>query len=311
MRRLPALLLLVACSNPTADEAGEDSANDRGAWTTPPPSAISTSGRVVAFADVHGDYDAAVQVLRLTGLIDGNNHWMGGTTIAVQTGDQLDRGDGERAILDLFEALSQEAWDAGGGFYPLLGNHETMNVELDLRYVTDGGYADFADVPYDTSDTVVMGYEEAHRGRIAAFKPGGPYAMMLSGHNMAMMVNDSVFVHGGVLPEHANVGLPTINSQVQAWMRGEASKPDAWISSGSPVWDRTFSDEPDSLDCSTLEEALTILGAQRMVVGHTVQDMANPACDGKVWLMDVGMADYYGGSPAALAIEGATVTVIE
>lgn len=186
-----------------------------------------------------------------------------------------------------------------------------MNVELDLRYVTDGGFADFADVPYDTGDTEIMAFDAAERGRVAAFKPGGPYAMMLAGHNLAMMVNDTVFVHGGILPAHATVGLPTINGQVQAWMRGEAAKPDAWISSGGPVWTRDYSDTPDSLDCATLEEALGILGAERMVVGHTVQDTANPACDGKVWLMDVGMAEYYGGSPAALAIEGTAVSLVE
>jgi hypothetical protein len=60
-----------------------------------------------------------------------------------------------------------------------------------------------------------------------------------------------------------------------------------------------------------LIETLEVLGASRMVVGHTVQDAANPACDGKVWRMDVGMAAHYGGSPAALAIENGTVTLLE
>ena len=47
-----------------------------------------------------------------------------------------------------------------------------------------------------------------------------------------------------------------------------------------------------------------------MVVGHTVQDEANPACDGRVWRVDVGMAAHYGGDSAAVEINGDTVTLL-
>ena len=79
----------------------------------------------------------------------------------------------------------------------------------------------------------------------------------------------------------------------------------------APVWSRDYSDEPDAADCYMLAETLEILGASRMVVGHTVQSNANPACDGAVWQMDVGMAAHYGGSPAALEIVGQTTTVLQ
>ena len=49
----------------------------------------------------------------------------------VQTGDQLDRGDQEQEILDLFERLRIESEAAGGAFHALLGNHELMNARLD------------------------------------------------------------------------------------------------------------------------------------------------------------------------------------
>jgi len=303
----------------TDDDKAEDGAEDedessdeRGPWTTPPPSTLPAPERLVAFADVHGDLNATRNVLKLAGLINDDNAWTGGTTVVVQTGDQLDRGDDEKAILDLFESLSEQAWNAGGGFYPLLGNHETMNVGLDLRYVTEGGFVDFADTPYEPSDSLVNSYPEAQRGRVAAFRPGGPYAMILAGHNLTMMVGDTVFVHGGILPDHARAGLATINADVQAWIRGDADEPNQWTHSDTaPVWSRHYSDDPDAADCAALVETLTILGAERMVVGHTVQDAPNPDCNGKVWRMDVGMAAHYGGSPAALEIAGETVTLLE
>ena len=55
--------------------------------------------RIVAFGDVHGDLEAARGALRLAGAIDEQDRWIGGDLIVVQTGDQLDRGDQEQAIL--------------------------------------------------------------------------------------------------------------------------------------------------------------------------------------------------------------------
>ena len=87
--------------------------------------------RIVAFGDVHGDFEAARGALRLAGAIDEQDRWSGGELIVVQTGDQLDRGDQEQAILDLFERLRIESEAAGGAFHALLGNHELMNARVD------------------------------------------------------------------------------------------------------------------------------------------------------------------------------------
>ena len=51
---------------------------------------------------------------------------------------ELDATD--RAILELLQGLVAEAAAAGGAVHLLNGNHEMMNVALDLRYVTAGGY---------------------------------------------------------------------------------------------------------------------------------------------------------------------------
>ena len=79
------------------------------------------------------------------GLIDKQNHWTGGKTTFVQTGDLLDRGPKPREVMDLMMALEKEASQAGGRVVSLLGNHEMMNIMGDLRYVTPANYASFAD----------------------------------------------------------------------------------------------------------------------------------------------------------------------
>lgn len=304
------LLFALACTAPTKEVptdtngAGDSAEAARGDRPTDDPSVLPSPDRLVGFADVHGDLQATLDVLQLAGLVDDQGRWAGGETVAVQTGDQLDRGDDEEAILELFERLRAEAWDAGGAFYPLLGNHEVMQTELDFRYVTDGGWEDFADTPHDPEDPRLVAFEAEQRGRAAAFRPGGEWALVLSTHNLAMQVGDTVFVHGGLLPEHAEVGLETMNAEVRAWMRGEASAPAPWLDGDGPVWTRAYSDDDEPTDCEGLAAALDTLGAARMVVGHTVQDEANPACDGRVWRMDVGMAEHYGGASAALEITG-------
>jgi hypothetical protein len=264
----------------------------------------------MAIGDLHGDYASATEALRLAGAIDSSDRWVGGNMVVVQVGDQLDRGDSERRILDFFRRLRDEAAAAGGAFYPLIGNHETMNVEEDLRYVTEGGFAEFADVVHDANDQRLAAYPASQRGRVAAFLPGGPYAMMLAEHPVVLQVGRTVFVHGGLRPGHVSYGIENINREVAAWMRGEAPQPDALISGDGPLWIRDYSDETGGAQCRTLGAVLEALDADRMVVAHTVQDEINAACQDRVWRVDVGLADYYGGTTQVLEIDGDAVRAI-
>ena len=275
----------------------------------PTPTILPGAQRLVGVGDVHGDFDAARAVLRLAGVLDEADHWSGGETVVVQVGDQLDRGDGEQAILELFEQLSEEAFAAGGGFYPLIGNHESMNVQLDLRYVTEGGFKDFAE--FDDGSAWLEKYDEEERGRVAAFVPGGPMANILARHNVVQVVGDTLFVHGGVLPVTVTYGIEQLNLETQQWMLGKGKEPEVLGGDDSPVWSRHYSDEPDEKDCALLDETLNALSLSRMVVAHTIQDGGiNSACDDKVWRVDVGMSAHYGGEPAALEITADGVVVL-
>jgi hypothetical protein len=304
-----------------------------------PASVQPAAPRIVAFGDVHGDLEATRIALRLAGAIDEEDRWIGGDLVVVQTGDQLDRGDEERAILHLFARLMREARAQGGAFHPLNGNHELMNSHLDFRYITIGGFEDFADLdPFvgdgmegaegdamasgtagdaegdpelDEAQAFWARYDAAERGRVAAFLPGGPYALMLAERNTIVQVGENVFVHGGVLPDHARAGLETINTSIQAWLRGERDAPE-WSRGGdSPIWTRLYSSRPDDEACVVLDEALEILGAKRMIVGHTVHRAGvTPHCEGRLIAVDVGMAAYYRGPREVLEIRGDTLTVI-
>jgi hypothetical protein len=86
--------------------------------------------RVVAVADLHGDYDRFVFILAhpQVRLIDDDLHWTGGKTHLVQLGDVVDRGPRAKEIFELLMRLEKEAAAAGGMVHVLLGNHEEMNI---------------------------------------------------------------------------------------------------------------------------------------------------------------------------------------
>jgi hypothetical protein len=255
-------------------------------------------GRLIAIGDVHGDVAATRAALRLGGAIDDSGRWIGGNLSVVQTGDQLDRGDQEREILDLFEQLAPAAASDGGQFIALNGNHEVMNVQGDFRYVTPGGVSAFAGVRPRSPHARAA--PPQFEDRAAAFLPGGAYALQLAQRDVVAVVGDSVFVHGGVLPEHVRYGLDRINQETREWMRsGDRRAPEVVASLTAPIWVRDYSVDPvASSACAKLGEVLSALKVRRMVVGHTVQSAGvSSACDERVWRIDVGLSRYYGDKP--------------
>lgn len=53
------------------------------------PTVLPAVARLVAIGDLHGDMHKARRAFRLGGLTDENDHWVGGTTTAVQVGPPL------------------------------------------------------------------------------------------------------------------------------------------------------------------------------------------------------------------------------
>ncbi|MEI8255324.1 MAG: metallophosphoesterase [Deltaproteobacteria bacterium] len=301
-------------SNPSSSEATRPAARpapDVADVRPLPPWSYPAVPRLVAIGDVHGDLTGLRSALRLAGAIDSTDHWSGGALWIVQTGDLLDRGDDERAILDLVTRLESEAERAGGRFVAINGNHEIMNAQGDFRYVTPGGYTDFASFAGEAHEAVNDEFASAMRGRAAVFAPGGRYARQFAARNTIVQVGDTVFVHGGLLPSHVDAGIETINRAVRAFFLAQSPLPRMLEANDSPLWHRAFAMADDPAACALGEEALSRLHARRMVIGHTVQRSGiTPACDQHVWRVDVGLARLYAGPIEALEIAGDAVRVL-
>ncbi|XP_071709406.1 shewanella-like protein phosphatase 2 [Rutidosis leptorrhynchoides] len=278
--------------------------------------------RLVALGDLHGDLDKSKQAFRLAGLIDSEDCWSGGSSTVVQIGDVLDKGGQELKILYLLEKLKRQAVKAGGNVITIHGNHEFMNMDGNFWSTHPSGLDEFRhwakwfrigndikclcdglEKPKDIYDGIPLcfkgvkqEYVEGFRARIAALRPTGPIATRFLSKNLtAVVVGESLFVHGGMFPEHAAYGLERLNNDVRDWIFGLSDKvsSDLYKTRDSIVWLRNFGEKVvEDCDCSKLEHVLErIPGAKRMIIGHTIQKGGiNGACDNKAIRIDVGMS---------------------
>jgi hypothetical protein len=197
--------------------------------------------RVVAMSDPHGAYDAMVRTLTNAGIVDDKLAWSGGDTHLVITGDLVDRGADSRQIMDLVMRLEGEAPASGGMVHLTLGNHEVMNLVGDLRYVSKGEFAAFADLESaDEREKWFQKYRESEAlqsiiapdedelrakfdqsrppgfyGHRRAFGSEGKYGRWLLQKPIVIVVNDTAYVHGGLPPMVADYSLEKLNDELR------------------------------------------------------------------------------------------------
>ena len=287
--------------------------------------------RIVAIGDVHGDVNAMRTALKSSGIIDSKDKWIGGKSVLVQVGDQLDRGDSERAIYDLLFRLQDSAPQSGGAVHILFGNHELMNARLDFRYVSKGGFTDFSkdggvntvkgmrvkpNFPSQVSREI-RSLPSEMRARARSIAQGGPLAMELAERaKLSVMIGDNIFIHGGLNTKHLTYGgksgkdayktMEQLNEDVKTFLLGKGKFPIQCRGGNSPQWLRDYSRgsvQNGSNECRMLADTLKMMNARRMIVGHTPQAQGiNSACGGRVWRIDTGMSEAYGGVPEAIEI---------
>jgi hypothetical protein len=199
----------------------------------------SNVDRIVAVGDVHGAYDALIETLQAADVLDDELDWSGGNTHLVFTGDLLDRGAQSRQVMDLVMRLEKPARRAGGRVHLLLGNHEVMNLNGDLRYVAEAEYAAYQDieskrdrerwfrdfmesqteasVESDLRNESMLRAEfdalapPGYFGHRKAFRHNGKYGKWLLEKPFIVVINETAFVHGGLPNFVTEWGLEGVN----------------------------------------------------------------------------------------------------
>jgi hypothetical protein len=249
---------------------------------TPAPNIpASSSPRVIAIGDVHGDYEDFCAILQRVQLINEQRHWTGGNATFVQVGDLIDRGPQPREVLDLMMSLDEQSAKADGRVVAILGNHEVMNLMGDLRYVTAGNYASFAGAESEnrreTAFRKYIDWRKAHPQLLAelnqpvlpetepewmtrhplgflehrdAFSPKGIYGKWLRQRSAVVKIGTIIFLHGGINPDLTSLPPDQINDRI----RGELNQYDEIRQS--------LADDNVLLPFFTLQEAVAVAQAE-------------------------------------------------
>ncbi len=254
--------------------------------------------RVVAIGDLHGSYDKLVQLLAGAELVDGELRWTGVETHLVVAGDFLDRGAGDRPVMDLLIRLQEESAAAGGRVHVLLGNHEAMNLVRETRHVHPVAWRDFAgeETRKDRLRALASAsgwkrqraaalrtfnqqFPRGYFARQKAFDREGEYGSWLLRQPSIVKLNGIVYLHGGLTEEFASLGVDGINRRVLDELRRHLEQRELLESAGiiTPVMryaelqeaarqalaERELAPEPRRAAQALLESANTpILGAQ-------------------------------------------------
>ena len=292
--------------------------------------------RVVAIGDIHGDFGHYMDTLEAAGLVDKRGRWAGGKTHLVQVGDLPDRGPDTREIIEHISKLSKQAKRAGGRVHSLIGNHEVMNVTGDLRYLHAGEIAafetskskslqdryldvylqqleetdpaTFASLPPDFREQWKTehppGWLEHRQAWDPRWNPDAEYAAWVMERKVAIRINDSLFVHGGISAEYCGNSLDSLTERVIAGLQNyDPANPGILEDPKGPLWYRGLSGRPPVALPETVAAILERHRASRIVLGHTPTfGMIWPEYGGRAVVVDTGISDYYGGNVAYLEI---------
>ena len=249
--------------------------------------ALSAPAKAPLFvvADTHGEFEILVRMLRAHGVIDERLRWKFGRGHLVVLGDVFDRGPNHTEILWLLYQLEAEAHKAGGGSHLVLGNHETMVMRADLRYLNPkyrqtaallgiGSYAELFDA------RSVLG--QWLRSRPAVFR-----------------FNRYLCVHGGISRALVDRGLTLadINASVRSMLvdappAGDAARErgEFLMATQGPLWYRGYFPEHTDFPTATMPDvdlALEHFRVDRILIGHTIVPTITPLYDGKVIAVQV------------------------
>ena len=304
--------------------------------------------RIIVIGDIHGDYNMMITSLKIGKLIDDYDNWIGGDTYVVQVGDQIDRcrpngqscdrqiiegdKDDDFKILNYFTDLHNKAKQHNGAVISLLGNHELMNIDGNLNYVSMAGLGLLGT---DNPDS----YFKSREDRINKFSRGNEISNFLAcTRYIAIIIGSNLFAHAGIVSKIASeYNLRSINQIMTLFLLSKFDK-EQYIEESqkyksgrkhllneetahnifynpnySPLWNRIYGymgyfyennglpqryedeEEIKKVCAENLDVLKDVYQVDKIYVGHTpmLKNGITSVCDGKVWLTDYGSSNAF------------------
>ena len=249
--------------------------------------------RMFIVSDIEGNFAAFRKLLQGAGIIDKDFNWTFGTGHLVLTGDFVDRGSQVNEVLWLIYSLEEKARSAGGYVHYILGNHEIMNMNGDLRYV----HAKY-----------MQSAEALREGFTSLYGEQSELGRWLRTKNVMEKIGDILFVHAGISPPVNSMDLSTgrLNKLVRphyadSLMDFKNPQLDILFSDLGPFWYRGYYKSEPGSHANTLDSTLRQYKVKKVATGHTVvADTISALYNGKLINTDV---HHLGGHSEGLLME--------
>jgi len=259
--------------------------------TSPPePDSISVSKRTPLFviADTHGEFEIATELLRRHRIIDDQLRWSFAKGRLVILGDVFDRGAHHTELLWLIYKLEAEAKAAGGAVHFLLGNHETMVLSGDERYLNPK-YVRSARALGLSHYTELWGSDSL-------------LGQWLRNKHAVMKIGGYLCAHGGISPQavERQLTIGDLNEAIREVLDSRVPLPQGKADLGSfalgpqgPLWYRGYFAEiqgagaPAEATAESIKQIRVHYDVKAIFVGHTRVPTITPLYNGDVIAVQV------------------------
>ena len=267
-----------------------------------PPYNYKTEENIFAISDIEGDFDKFIQILERNKVINDSLNWNFGKGHLVLLGDFFDRGDDVTATLWLCYKLETEAKKSGGQVHFILGNHEQMNLQGNIKYVQPKykALAQKLNIPYKEF-----------------YGKNSELGRWLRSKNSIKIINNILFCHGSISANYIKnkESIETTNKNILKAIEHfdiskEMNKDDTfykYLNMESPLWYRGYFEDWSDYKKATQSEVDAVCNfykVKKIIVGHTIVEEIKTHFNGKVIGIDVTRHyDNKKNKPSALLIE--------
>ena len=234
-----------------------------------------------AISDIHGQFDTFIELLKNNEVIDSQGKWAFENGHFVVAGDIFDRGPQVTEVLWFLYDLEKQAENKGGKLHVLLGNHDVMVLNGNLRSVH----------PKYTETAKIL-----NKPFNSLFNKGTVLGDWLRTRPVLLNINGVLFTHGGLHPDLVakDLDINQINKAfkqqlIESELDQDRNELGNFLHKGhGPIYYRGYFQGELATE-EQIDELLKHFKITNIVVGHTTHRQIETRYNGKVIVIDANM----------------------